>query len=78
MTTENPSLIKLDGVTKVFLTDEVETHALSGIHMDIRKGEYVSIAGPSGSASPPCSQSSACSTRRPTALTSSTAAPSRA
>ncbi|MDI1248777.1 MAG: ABC transporter ATP-binding protein [Lacunisphaera sp.] len=48
MTTENPSLIKLEGVTKVFLTDEVETHALSGIHMDIRKGEYVSIAGPSG------------------------------
>ncbi len=48
MTTDNPSLIKLDGVTKVFLTDEVETHALSGIHMDIRKGEYVSIAGPSG------------------------------
>jgi putative ABC transport system ATP-binding protein len=43
-----PSLIKLEGVTKVFLTDEVETHALSGIHMDIRKGEYVSIAGPSG------------------------------
>jgi len=42
------SLIKLDGVTKVFLTDEVETHALSGIHLDIRKGEYVSIAGPSG------------------------------
>ena len=48
MTTENTSLIKLEGVTKVFLTDEVETHALSGIHMDIRKGEYVSIAGPSG------------------------------
>ncbi|MBI2497434.1 MAG: ATP-binding cassette domain-containing protein, partial [Opitutae bacterium] len=48
MTTANPSLIKLEGVTKVFLTDEVETHALSGIHMDIRKGEYVSIAGPSG------------------------------
>ncbi|HET7535637.1 MAG TPA: ABC transporter ATP-binding protein [Candidatus Didemnitutus sp.] len=48
MTTENSSLIKLEGVTKVFLTDEVETHALSGIHMEIRKGEYVSIAGPSG------------------------------
>jgi putative ABC transport system ATP-binding protein len=48
MSTDNPSLIKLEGVTKVFLTDEVETHALSGIHMDIRKGEYVSIAGPSG------------------------------
>jgi putative ABC transport system ATP-binding protein len=42
------SLIKLDGVTKVFLTDEVETHALSGIHLDIKKGEFVSIAGPSG------------------------------
>ena len=42
------SLIKLEGVTKVFLTDEVETHALSGIHFDIKQGEYVSIAGPSG------------------------------
>ena len=48
MTTDSTSLIKLEGVTKVFLTDEVETHALSGIHMDIKKGEYVSIAGPSG------------------------------
>jgi putative ABC transport system ATP-binding protein len=42
------ALIKLSNVTKVFYTDEVETHALSGIHLDIRKGEYVSIAGPSG------------------------------
>ncbi len=42
------SLITLEGVTKVFLTDEVETHALSGIHMEIKQGEYVSIAGPSG------------------------------
>src|SRR5947209_16267442 len=42
------ALIHLDGVTKVFVTDEVETHALSGIHMEIKKGEYVSIAGPSG------------------------------
>ena len=42
------SLIKLDGIKKVFYTDEVETHALSGIHLDIKKGEYVSIAGPSG------------------------------
>jgi putative ABC transport system ATP-binding protein len=41
-------LLRLDGVTKVFLTDEVETHALSGIHMEIKKGEYISIAGPSG------------------------------
>src|SRR5246500_4674866 len=42
------SLIHLEGVTKVFVTDEVETHALSGIHLDIQKGEYLSIAGPSG------------------------------
>jgi putative ABC transport system ATP-binding protein len=41
-------LIRLEGVTKVFLTDEVETHALAGIHMEIKKGEYISIAGPSG------------------------------
>jgi putative ABC transport system ATP-binding protein len=45
----NPeALIRLDAVTKVFFTDEVETHALSGIHLEIEKGEYVSIAGPSG------------------------------
>src|SRR5579864_8666179 len=42
------SLISLEGVTKVFVTDEVETHALSGIQMNIKKGEYVSISGPSG------------------------------
>src|SRR5438477_1858393 len=41
-------LIQLENVTKIFLTDEVETHALSGIHLDIRTGEYVAIAGPSG------------------------------
>ncbi|HEU5451375.1 MAG TPA: ABC transporter ATP-binding protein [Terriglobales bacterium] len=46
---DQQSLIKMEGITKVFYTDEVETHALSGIHMEIRKGEYVSIAGPSGS-----------------------------
>jgi putative ABC transport system ATP-binding protein len=44
----NHTLIKLEGVTKVFFTDEVETHALSGIHLDIHSGEYVAIAGPSG------------------------------
>jgi len=44
----NESLIRLDGVTKVFVTDEVETHALSGIQLDLKKGEYLSIAGPSG------------------------------
>jgi putative ABC transport system ATP-binding protein len=42
------TLIRLESVTKVFFTDEVETHALSGIHLEIRTGEYVSIAGPSG------------------------------
>jgi len=47
MTTDN-SLIKLEAIKKVFYTDEVETHALSGIHLDIKKGEYFSIAGPSG------------------------------
>jgi putative ABC transport system ATP-binding protein len=45
---ETAPLLKLDGVTKVFLTDEVETHALAGVHMEIGRGEYVSIAGPSG------------------------------
>jgi putative ABC transport system ATP-binding protein len=44
----NGSLIHLQGVTKLFYTEEVETHALAGIHLDIQKGEYVSIAGPSG------------------------------
>jgi putative ABC transport system ATP-binding protein len=46
--TKSDSLIQLDDIKKVFFTDEVETHALSGIHLDIQKGEYVSIAGPSG------------------------------
>jgi putative ABC transport system ATP-binding protein len=41
-------LIRLEDVKKVFYTDEVETHALSGIHLEIKTGEYVSIAGPSG------------------------------
>jgi len=41
-------LIQLNAVTKVFLADEVETHALSGIHLEINKSEYLSIAGPSG------------------------------
>ncbi len=42
------TLIRLEGVTKVFFTDEVETHALAGIHLEIHRGEYLSIAGPSG------------------------------
>jgi putative ABC transport system ATP-binding protein len=42
------ALIRLEGVSKVFLTEEIETHALSSVHLEIRSGEYVSIAGPSG------------------------------
>jgi putative ABC transport system ATP-binding protein len=38
----------MESVTKVFYTDEVETHALAGIHLEINQGDYVSIAGPSG------------------------------
>ena len=41
-------LIHLDKVTKVFLTDEVETHALAAIDLDIFPGEYIAISGPSG------------------------------
>jgi putative ABC transport system ATP-binding protein len=48
MSAAGDNLIRLEGVTKVFVTDEVETHALAGIHMEIKKGEYVAIAGPSG------------------------------
>ena len=42
------TLIKLDGIKKVFYTDEVETHALAEIHLEVKRGEYVAIAGPSG------------------------------
>jgi putative ABC transport system ATP-binding protein len=50
MKMENGSqpLIRLDSVSKVFVTDEVETHALQSIHFDVKKGEYLSISGPSG------------------------------
>jgi putative ABC transport system ATP-binding protein len=42
-------LIKLENIAKVFLTDEVETHALSSVQLDIKQGEFISIEGPSGS-----------------------------
>jgi putative ABC transport system ATP-binding protein len=48
MTNGSETLIKLDAVSKVFVTDEVETHALEDIHFHVNKGEYLSIAGPSG------------------------------
>jgi putative ABC transport system ATP-binding protein len=41
-------LLQLEDINKTFYTDEVETHALSGVHLEIRRGEYVSISGPSG------------------------------
>ncbi|WP_420715168.1 ABC transporter ATP-binding protein [Corallococcus sp. BB11-1] len=43
------ALLQLDGLTKVFETEEVETHALSNIHLTIRQNEWVAIVGPSGS-----------------------------
>src|SRR6058998_3988422 len=48
MSTPNSSLIRLENVTKVFYTDEVETHALSSVGFEIHAGEYISITGPSG------------------------------
>jgi len=48
MDNDSQPLIKLDQVSKVFVTDEVETHALAGIHFELKRGEYLSISGPSG------------------------------
>ncbi len=45
---ENHSLITLSGISKVFLTDELETHALSNVDLEITRGEFVAINGPSG------------------------------
>jgi len=42
------TLIHLESVDKIFVTDDVETHALSNIHLDVNRGDYISIAGPSG------------------------------
>ncbi len=47
-TSESRALIGLESVVKVFYTEEVETHALSDIHLEIPEGEFLSIAGPSG------------------------------
>ncbi|MGB8322979.1 MAG: ABC transporter ATP-binding protein [Candidatus Acidiferrum sp.] len=48
MTSPNGTLIKMQGVSKVFFTDDLETHALDSIDLEIKKGEYLAIAGPSG------------------------------
>src|SRR4051812_21091329 len=45
---QQQALISMDSIKKVFFTDEVETHALAGVHFSIFPGEYVSISGPSG------------------------------
>ena len=44
----NGTLIDIEDLTKIFYTDEVETHALSGIHLTINRGEYLAMSGPSG------------------------------
>ena len=70
MNDDNKVLIKLDGLKKVFLTDEVETHALAGIHLDILRGEYVAISGPVRLRQVDAAlDSRACSTRRAKAST---------
>jgi putative ABC transport system ATP-binding protein len=43
------ALVRLESIKKAFFTDELETHALSDVHLEISKGEYVAIEGPSGS-----------------------------
>ena len=48
MSHERETLIRLSGLRKIFHADEVETHALSGVHLEIRAGDYLAIAGPSG------------------------------
>jgi len=48
MTTATKPLIRLDNLSKVFLTEDVETHALSGVDLSIDEGEFVAVSGPSG------------------------------
>jgi putative ABC transport system ATP-binding protein len=48
MATNGEPLIKLTGIKKIFYTDEVETHALAEVNMEIKQGEYIAISGPSG------------------------------
>src|SRR5436305_2634405 len=48
MSDATQSLIQITDMKKVFYTDEIETHALSGVHLNVNKGEYVAMSGPSG------------------------------
>jgi len=45
---ERRQLIHMENVSKMFVTDDMETHALASVHLDVRQGEYLSISGPSG------------------------------
>lgn len=48
MTDATGPLIHIQDLSRIFYTDEIETHALSGVHLTINKGEYVAMSGPSG------------------------------
>ena len=48
MTSPDRPLLRLDGLRKVFPSDDVETHALADVHLDVHAGDYLAIAGPSG------------------------------
>ena len=58
------ALIHIEALTKVFYTDEVETHALSGVHLTVGKGEYVSMSGPRAAESQLCCRFLGCWIRR--------------
>ena len=64
------ALIQIEELTKVFYTDEIETHALSGVHLTIARASMSPCPGRRDAASRRCSRSSGCSTRRPAGATS--------
>lgn len=43
-----PPLVAMNGISRIFHTEEVETHALSGVDFTLERGQYVAISGPSG------------------------------
>jgi putative ABC transport system ATP-binding protein len=69
MTEAKQALIQIQDMTKVFYTDEIETHALSGVHLSISQGEYVAMSGPSGCGKSTLLSIIGCSIRRPVAAT---------